>query len=154
MAFADYRHRVPLRVRWAEVDPQGVVFNGHYLAYCDICVTEYWRALGMTYPAAFLATGVDLFVRRAALEYHSPALYDDELEICGRSARFGTTSLTFAVEMFRSGQRDRALIAGELVYVCTDPATRIPQRVPDKLRASIRAFESTPPFERAADVAD
>ena len=27
-----------------EVDKQGVVFNAHYLLYCDVCVTEYWRA--------------------------------------------------------------------------------------------------------------
>ncbi|MGO4610753.1 acyl-CoA thioesterase, partial [Variovorax sp. 2RAF20] len=46
MAKPDFRHSVPLRVRWAEVDPQSIVFNAHYLTYCDICVTEYWRALG------------------------------------------------------------------------------------------------------------
>ena len=34
----------PLRVRYAECDPQGVVFNGHYLAYFDIALTELWRA--------------------------------------------------------------------------------------------------------------
>ena len=75
---------VPLRVRWAEVDLQGVVFNGHYLTYCDVCVTEYWRAIGMPYPAAFIDIGSDLFVRKATLEYHAPARYDDELEVCGR----------------------------------------------------------------------
>ena len=38
MAFADYRLRIPLRVRWAEADMQGVVFNAHYLTYCDVAV--------------------------------------------------------------------------------------------------------------------
>ena len=47
MAYAEFRHRHALRVRWAEVDMQGVVFNGHYLTYCDVCVTEYWRAIGV-----------------------------------------------------------------------------------------------------------
>jgi acyl-CoA thioester hydrolase len=41
MTLADYRHRIDLRVRWAEVDAQGVVFNGHYLTYCDVCVTAF-----------------------------------------------------------------------------------------------------------------
>ena len=36
----------PLRVRWAEVDPQSIVFNGHYLTYADVAITEYFRALG------------------------------------------------------------------------------------------------------------
>ena len=34
-----------LRVRWAEADMQGVVFNAHYLAWFDIGVTEYFRAV-------------------------------------------------------------------------------------------------------------
>ena len=121
MPYADFRHRLPLRVRWAEVDLQGVVFNGHYLAYCDVCITEYWRAIGMTYPAAFLAIGSDLFVRKATLEYHAPAPYDDELEMCGRTARLGTTSLMFLIAMFRRDQTAAPLFSGELVYVNTDP---------------------------------
>ena len=35
-----------LRVRWAEVDRQHVVFNGHYFLYFDVAVAEYWRAIG------------------------------------------------------------------------------------------------------------
>ncbi len=154
MGFAEFRHRVPLRVRWAEVDLQGVVFNGHYLAYCDVCVTEYWRAIGMIYPGAFLSIGADLFVRKATLEYHAPAVYDDELEVCGRTARFGTTSLTFSVELFRVGQRDRSLVTGELVYVCTDAVSKRPQRLPALLRERILAFETTAPAEAAAHAAD
>ena len=36
-----FRHR--LRVRYHECDPQAIVFNAHYLAYCDLAVTELWR---------------------------------------------------------------------------------------------------------------
>jgi acyl-CoA thioester hydrolase len=143
--YVDFRHRLPLRVRWAEDDLQGVVFNGHYLAYCDVCVTEYWRAIGMTYPAAFLAVGSDLFVRKATLEYHASARYDDELEICGRTARLGTTSLLFTIEMYRRGQTATPLITGELVYVNTDAASKAPLALPDVLCRQVRAFETTPP---------
>ena len=31
------------RVRYAEVDPQAVVFNSRYLEYADVLVTEYFR---------------------------------------------------------------------------------------------------------------
>ena len=153
MAYADFRHRLPLRVRWAEVDLQGVVFNGHYLTYCDVCVTEYWRVIGMTYPAAFLAVGSDLFVRKATLEYHAPARYDDELDVCGRTTRLGTTSLLFAIEMYRQGQTETPLISGELVYVNTDPTSKAPIALPDVLRRKVRAFETTPPDEATPHVA-
>ena len=39
-----------LRVRWAEVDPQSIVFNGHYMTYADVAITEYWRAINLPYP--------------------------------------------------------------------------------------------------------
>ena len=153
MSYAEFRHRVALRVRWAEVDLQGVVFNGHYLAYGDVCVTEYWRAIGMTYPAAFVALGADLFVRKATLEYHAPAVYDDELEVCGRTMRLGTTSLTFSVEVFRAGQRERPLVSGELIYVCTDPVTKLAQPLPALLRERVLAYEKTAPAEAGAHAA-
>src|SRR5262245_22519326 len=41
MAKKDFRFVHRLRVRWAEVDRQGIVFNGHYLTYFDVGVTEY-----------------------------------------------------------------------------------------------------------------
>src|SRR5688500_13394509 len=46
-----------LRVRWAEVDAQGIVFNGHYLTYFDVGMTEYLREIGVPYPDGFLAYG-------------------------------------------------------------------------------------------------
>jgi len=38
---APFVHR--LRVRWSECDPQGIVFNAHYLAFFDLALTELWR---------------------------------------------------------------------------------------------------------------
>lgn len=152
MAYADFRHRMPLRVRWAEVDKQGVVFNAHYLLYCDVCVTEYWRAVGLRYPDDFLGLGCDLYVRKASLEYHSAGFYDDELEVCGRIARLGTTSLRFVVEIYRRRQYEARLVDAELVYVCTDPSTLSPVPVPPQLRERVREFETLAP-DAAANAA-
>src|SRR5690606_8287657 len=38
-----FTHR--LRVRYSECDQQGVVFNGHYLFFYDVALTEMWREL-------------------------------------------------------------------------------------------------------------
>ena len=143
--YADFRHRMPLRVRWAEVDKQAVVFNAHYLLYCDVCVTEYWRAVGVQYPDDFAALGSDLFVRKSTVEYLSAAYYDDELEICGRIARLGNSSISFVVEIYRRRQYEAVLVTAELIYVHTDLALRSAQPIPDSLRARIRAFETTAP---------
>jgi acyl-CoA thioester hydrolase len=147
MAHADFQHRLPLRVRWAEVDRQGVVFNAHYLLYADVCVTEYWRAIGMRYPEDFEPLASDLYVRKATVDYRAAAVYDDELEVCGRIARIGTSSLQFSVEMFRRDQTGEPLATVELVYVYVDAASKAPRPVDEALRARIRAFEAKAPDE-------
>nr|WP_243454845.1 thioesterase family protein [Meiothermus sp. CFH 77666] len=120
-----------MRVRWAEADPQGIVFNGHYLTYFDVGITEYWRALGIPYPSTVERYGVDLFVVKATVEYHAPARYDDELDIGVRVGRIGNSSMQFVLGIFRG---EAHLISGEVIYVAADAQTRKPQTVPPALR--------------------
>jgi acyl-CoA thioester hydrolase len=147
MSFDDFRHRIELRVRWAEVDMQGVVFNGHYLTYCDVCLTEYWRAIGLRYPEDLVSAGSDTFARKITIEYHAPAVYDDELLVCGRTARIGRSSLNFAIEMFRKDATGAPLIDAELVYVNADPVSKKSLPWPERVRDLIRRYETVAPVE-------
>lgn len=120
-----------LRVRWAETDPQNIVFNGHYLTYFDVAITEYWRAIGIPYPSTIERFGVDLFVVKATVEYHAPARYDDELDIGVRVGRIGNSSMQFVLGIFRGEEH---LISGEVIYVAANSETRKSQTVPQALR--------------------
>jgi acyl-CoA thioester hydrolase len=137
-ALDSFRFVHRLRVRWAEVDKQDIVFNGHYLAYFDVAITEYWRALGLAYPAITTRWGSDLFVVKAVVEYRGPARYDDELDIGVRVSRIGNSSLDFELAIFRGSDQ---LIAGGLIYVNADPATRKSTPVARDLRELIDRFE-------------
>ena len=142
MTGSPFKFRHDLRVRWAEVDRQGIVFNGHYLTYFDVGITEYWRAIGYPYPDGLLAAGTDTFVVKASIEYHAPAQYDDVLAVLVRVARVGRTSMQFLLEIRRG---DQHLISGEVIYVMADPKTRKPSPVPDFLRAAIARYETVAP---------
>lgn len=131
MQRADFSFFHRLRVRWAETDPQGIVFNGHYLTYFDVTITEYWRALGLPYPSTVERFGLDLFVVKATVEYHAPAHYDDELDIGVRVGRIGNSSMQFVLGIFRE---EAHLISGEVIYVAAHPQTRQPQTVPQAMR--------------------
>ena len=134
----DFKFSYRLRVRWAETDMQGIVFNGHYLTYFDVAITEYWRAIGYPYPSTLKQFGVDLYVVKASLEYHSPARYDDELEVCARAAKLGNSSIQYLLGIFRGEEH---LISGEVIYVTASPATQKSQRVPEALRRAIASLE-------------
>ena len=142
MARDDFTATHRLRVRWAEVDMQGIVFNGHYLTYFDVAVTEYWRAIGLPYPQTTADTGGELYTVKATVEYHAPARYDDELELMVRCARIGRSSLTFAIEIWHGEER---IVSGELIYVHADPRSRKSAPLSEHLVGVIRRFERKAP---------
>ena len=131
-----------LRVRWAEVDRQDVVFNGHYFLYFDVAIAEYWRAIGFRYPEDILAHGTDIYAVKAGAEYHGSAGYEDVLEIGCRVARIGRSSMTFVFAIWRGGDK---ITSGELVYVNADPKTRESAPWPEALRSAILGYERARP---------
>ena len=137
MQQSDFQFSCPLRVRWAEADPQGIVFNGHYLGYADVGITEYFRALRQEHPDTGVS-GSDFFAVRTLLEYQAPACFDDLLQIHVRIARLGNSSIQFAIGIYREQE---LLVTGEIVYVHADMTTRRPQAIPQPFRNAIDAFE-------------
>ena len=134
----DFRFFHPLRVRWVEVDMQKIVFNAHYLTYFDTAISDYWRALALPYEESMHSLGGDLYVRKASVEYHGSARFDDRLDVALRCSRVGNSSILFAGAIFRG---DELLITAELVYVFADPVAQTPKPVPDSLRQVLMTFE-------------
>ena len=136
---SSFRFLERLRVRWAEIDSQKIVFNGHYLMYFDTAVAGYWRALAAPYAQTMEQLGGDLYVRKATLEYVASAIYDDVLHVGVRCARVGNSSILFSAAVFR---QERLLVSGELVYVFADPGTQTSLPVPQSLRDVFMGFEA------------
>ncbi|MEO7400721.1 MAG: YbgC/FadM family acyl-CoA thioesterase [Polaromonas sp.] len=139
MKRSDFRLVHRLRVRWAEVDLQKIVFNAHYLMYFDTAITDYWRALGLPFEEAMLQLGGELYVKKASLEFHGSARFEDQLEVALKCVRVGNSSMIFSGGIFRG---DQLLISCELVYVFADPASQTARPVPDLLRALVSRFEA------------
>ncbi|NDY90523.1 GNAT family N-acetyltransferase [Ideonella livida] len=139
----DYAHREALRVRWAEVDAQHIVFNGHYLMYADTAVGGWWRAMAVPYAQAMEALQGDLFVRHSQLDYHQAAELDDLLELGVRCLRLGRSAMTVEVGIFRDGV---LLVRVELVYVFAHATERRPLPLPGALRALLEGPSTAPPW--------
>jgi len=73
-------HRTSVRVRYADTDKMGVVYNAVYLVYFEVGRTELMRKVGLAYTE-FENAGYHLPLTEAHLTYHQPAFYDDELII-------------------------------------------------------------------------
>ena len=142
MAKQDFSFFHQLRVRWAEVDMQAIVFNGHYLTYFDVAFTEYWRATGLPTVLDQSRQGKELFARKVTIEYQDSARFDDVLDIGVRCAALGRTSARFVVEIFRG---EDLLITGELVYVYADTTLRKGVPLPDDWKAAMARLEKLAP---------
>ncbi len=138
MTRQDFRFFHPLRVRWAEVDMQKIVFNAHYLMYFDTAISDYWRALALPYEEAMQQLGGDLYVKKASIEYHGSARFDERIDVALKCARIGNSSMVFSGAIFRG---DELLISCELVYVFADPSTQKSRPIPDALRGVLMRFE-------------
>jgi YbgC/YbaW family acyl-CoA thioester hydrolase len=140
---ADFRHLERLRVRWAEVDLQKIVFNAHYLMYFDTAVAGYWRAMRLPYHETMEIVAGDFYARKATVEYLASARYEDLIDVGVRCARIGNSSLVLACAVFRG---DQLLVHGDLLYVFADPKTQTSRPLPPPLRAWFEAFEAGEPM--------
>jgi acyl-CoA thioester hydrolase len=122
-----------LRVRYAECDPQGVVFNAHYLAYFDASITELWRAAFGGYRV-MMDRGVDLVVAEAQLRFRTPARFDDELTLEVAMTRMGNTAIT---SNHRIGQGDELVVEGTLRHVVVDLETLSKTPIPGWIREGL-----------------
>lgn len=138
----DFAFFYPLRVRWSEVDLQGIVFNPHYLAYADLAISEYMRAVGFPYPGGLHEHGSDMFAVHAELTFKASARYDDELDLAARVWRIGRTSLGYSVGIFRG---DQLLCRVQLTHVNASRDTQTPQPWPGAFIEAILSFERRPP---------
>ncbi len=123
------------RVRYHECDPQGVVFNAHYLAYFDITLTELWREVG-GYDA-MISAGTDMVVAEATLRYLSPLRFDDEFDGVARIDHLGETSLVVAISLERDGE---VCAEGENRYVFIRSGGGGKTAIPEQLRVEMSRF--------------
>jgi acyl-CoA thioester hydrolase len=114
-------------VRYGEVDQQGVVFNAHYLLYCDEAMNAFCRECDL------LAFAEAVRLVTSTLTWRGPARWGDVIEVDARCMRMGTSSVTLAFEITASG---RPCCAVETVYVFAD-ADGKPSPIPDDIRARL-----------------
>lgn len=141
MAKADFWLLHRLRVRFNEVDLQGLAHNSMSLVYFGVALNEYYRALPYDRFAAGQRDGTGLHVVKAVVEYRAPLRFDEEFDVGARIARLGRTSLTFAYELLGDGD-GRVIWTGEQVWVNTSTVTHRPTEWPKDFVELVQSREA------------
>ncbi len=135
----DYRFHTQVRVRLPETDAVGIVYFGNYSVYMDVGRMDYLSHLKLNrpdWPVKDLAPGA---VVASHLNFHSPARYNDVIDIHVKVAQIGRSSYTFHA-LFTRGEEATVLATGQLTLVWLDDDFKT-MPIPDDFRNRIERFE-------------
>jgi len=127
MEHKEISHTTAVRVRYADTDKMGVVYNGNYLTYFEIGRTELLRSIGLPY-AEMEKAGYLLPLSEAKVVYRIPARYDDILRV---TANFLMTDGAARITIHYVIRREDDVIAeGYTIHPFLNAATMRPVRPP------------------------
>ncbi len=136
-------HELRIRVNYHEVDGQGRVHNSNYLNYFERGRVEMLRSSGFSYRD-LEKTGLLLVVRSMHVDFHWPAVFDDELLLCTRLAYCHGARIEHHYRIVRvpteiTENAEEILIAtGRSEVGCVDATGRV-RRLPTFLQLNLRA---------------
>lgn len=129
----DYRHSLPIPVRWADCDAYGHVNNAIYYAMMDQVVTVYLINTGVI--AMGTSPSIGLCVSSQCDFYQSlefPEIVDARLRI----GKIGNKSVRYEISLFKDGIEEPAA-TGQFVHVYVDRESRKPVSLTDAQRAAL-----------------
>ena len=138
----EFRFRCRIRVRWAECDAQGIVFNGAYFSYLEVAMAAYFRNLGIALYDPEGRRYFDTATVKVIMEYVAPARVDDVIDLYWRVERIGNSSITTRSEI-RDARSGSLVLKAEVVHVDFDSDAGKSRPVPSDMRRLIETYEGT-----------
>lgn len=131
-----YGHFETYQTRWRDNDVYAHMNNAVYYEYVDALVNGWLiRSGALEIPDGPV---IGLVVETSCV-FHDSLGFPEPLEAGLGVARIGTTSVTYAVGLFRPGA-PQAAAAARFTHVCVDRRSRRPVPLPDPLRAALEAL--------------
>lgn len=135
---ADYRWFLPMPTRWMDNDIYGHMNNVQHYSFFDTLVARFLLAKGVLDLGSSEHVGL---VVETGCRYHAPLSFPDEITGGLRVTRLGTSSITYALSLFRNNE-DRAAAEGHFTHVYVKRAAQsqtVP--LPPALRAAGAAVQ-------------
>lgn len=129
---------VPIRVRFADTDAQGVAHNSAYVVWFEVARVEYLREFAGGYQA-LREQGIEALVLESLCRYRIPARFDDELVVHTRCVGPRGARFRYEYAIVRGGE---LLADGHTEHACVDAQTFRPTRVPEWLAEAISSAEA------------
>ena len=125
------------QVHFYDTDTMGVVHHSNYIRWFEIGRVEYLRKIGIDLND-MMADGIVFPITKVEAQYHSPAHFDEVLEIETTATALTKAKMEFEYKVTRE---DKVLVTGFSQNVFTNKETGKITRLPDKYYDLMRNAE-------------
>lgn len=124
-----FRFSVEIDVRFRDLDALGHVNNAVYLTYFETARMEFWRHVNDRVDLS----GMDMILARAEVDYRSPLVYGDRIEVGVRGVSIRRTSFVLAQSIVHRPS-GRLVAEARKVLVHYDYGAGVKKALPEELR--------------------
>jgi acyl-CoA thioester hydrolase len=117
------------KIYYYDTDCGGVVYYANYLKYLEEARSEYLEGRGLIVKE-MLAQGIGFVVARQEIDYKSPAVYGDTLEVKTSVTDASLTRVNFEYDIFN--QNEKLIASAKTVLVFVDKTLK-PKRIPEEV---------------------
>lgn len=130
--------RARRQIRFADVDPAGIVFYPRYFEMINATVEDWFEHIGYGFADMIRRDGYGVPLATIEVDFKRPSELDDWLDFTLEVKALGSSSIQVDITA-RCGEEIRLIARPVLVFVKTE-ATR-PVRIPDALREKIEHYQ-------------
>ncbi len=128
--------RTQTKVRFADVDPAGIVFYPRYFEMLNAAVEDWFdQELGLDFAAMHLDHQIGVPTVKLDVTFDAPSMLGEQLDVTITPTSIGRTSCCFTA-VFAGPSGDTRLTA-QVVLVCMCLERKRPVEWPDKIRAAM-----------------
>ncbi|NKJ02240.1 thioesterase family protein [Novosphingobium sp. SG707] len=126
-----------LPVRFADVDPAGIVFYPRYFEMLNALVEDWFATLGFPFKLIHMEGKMGVPTVRLEVDFMAPSELGESLDLSLEVTKLGKSSCQLAITFACEGQvRLKALV----VLVCMDLDARRAMAWPESLREGMNAY--------------
>ena len=125
------------KIYYHDTDSGGVVYYANYLKFLEEARTEAMREVGLEIRA-LSKKGILFVVKRQEIDYKSPALYGDILDVDTWISAISAAQLTFEARI--KNQDNQLVSIAKTLLVCVDSDFR-PQAIPQELKDKLNRLQ-------------
>ena len=120
------------RIYYEDTDAGGIVYYANYLKFYERARTDFLRARGISQQKLAKEENIGFVVRRCEIEYISPAILDNEIEVSVEIKDFSFT----IIKIYQEIKIDKRILSiANIDLVCINTEKNKPNRIPENLKS-------------------